>query len=328
MSVNDVHGNDGGQVGVNGRAGGAGVLNVSTVGATTDLPGDYGPIMYWSGTWPSAAVRTSLYNDTKGKSFVNLTEAELSGMTNFWAMDEASGDFVDSIGSEDLTRGNTPTRTAAGLVSTGSADDGASDLGVETTGTHHLALGDPDLWGAFPTDVMVTGWFVIGDSGSNRLSVGAGANYLDKGFLGVWTGATETVIGQCSDNEGGWAQSAATDLSATKQDWHFFAYGFDASEKKCFLVIDDGSVAWSNALAGALAVDGSDFVRNFTLYGASNSNINAFDNVAVWPGYDEEIIATLWNESAGTFYAAFIDFIFNGPRFAWSDRPQIRRIDS
>jgi hypothetical protein len=272
----------------------------------------------------SDAVVTSVYNDSKGKRYEDLTAAEKVGLVSFYNLDEdAPGPYLDSHGSNDLTTSGTPTDNA-GLVR------GDSDIGVDLDpGVTHLETSE-GLWGSFPSDVMITGWFVPGDSGSNRKSVGTCKNYLDPGFLGLNTTFLEAVSVTATDSLGGYVSTGSTDLSASLYEWHFFAYGFEASTKRPFLRIDGGAVVWSGAgLPNALATDDSacdPAHQSFSLYGAGNADINYFDNVAVWnTTYDADLADQLYASGAGHFLARVFDTIFHGPRFAWSQKPTLRR---
>ena len=76
--------------------------------------GVIGPVYWYKGSIPPVAA---LYNSGKGVQCADASPTP----TSCWDMDEASGDYIDSIGSNDLTPVNSPTQTT-GLIVTGDGD--------------------------------------------------------------------------------------------------------------------------------------------------------------------------------------------------------------
>ncbi len=272
--------------------------------------GTIGPIILWDGAIPSSAVQTSLYNSDRGKLIANMTEDELVGVTNGWEMTEDGGPYVDSIGDNDLAATNTPTR-AAGLVSTGDAAEGESDMGTYvdfagSTQTYQLSEG-----GLLPTTYSFSFWVEDSEAATSYGPVVA----LKDGVLGeihygVYSALGSTYLtmsvydGDGWDITGGWAGDANTQYG----DWVHVVGILDGTAKTIKVYFDTaqrGSTTTYDGTAGDFAADDL-----FTIGVAEYDNVPdsnwkfSVDNVALWnrvlTGAE---IDTLYNSGAGEFYA-------------------------
>ena len=91
---------------------GTGAFEIGRIASGNYWNGRIGPVGFWKpSAAPTAAEATALYN-----SGVALRSGQLASVTTptaYWNMDEASGDAVDSVGSNNLTDTNTVTTATA-----------------------------------------------------------------------------------------------------------------------------------------------------------------------------------------------------------------------
>jgi hypothetical protein len=85
--------------------------------ASAEYDGVVGPVAFWAGEALSQSDIDDLYNSGKGTTCADLP----AGAEHCWDMDEASGDYIDSVGANDLTPVNSPTQTT-GLIISGDGD--------------------------------------------------------------------------------------------------------------------------------------------------------------------------------------------------------------
>ncbi len=279
----------------------------------TTMDGIVGPV-YWyrsasGGEVPTDAQVTSLYASGKGKLCADLTAAEKVDLVACWDMSENGGPYVDSIGSNDLTGQNTPTR-AAGLVERSDSGMGfhSDDSAYFTSSIAGLSLVQNEshtfAWWQFVE---------VGDGGSKTISVGKAGGLVISSF----EDACDWV-----DVDGGNIRAGSG--GAVEGEWEFRVVWWDGSIKTGHLQKNNGTpeTATNGKATQASSVAGVEIS-----VGSANGLKGTVDNVAFWRRVltgDER--TTLYNSGAGTFYAAFLDFIFNGPRFAWSQPPVQRRI--
>ena len=283
-----------------------------------DLDGEVGPMMFWKGGFPDAAARTSLYNSGKGKLCADLITAEKVDLVSCWDMTENGGPYVDSIGSNDLTGINTPTRVA-GLVER--SDSGMSVRLNDTDGSHlistdtSLARGDQD----FTVSLWVNPY---GVTGTLNLAIGQDAT-PDFDFI---IQHVDSFLRCRKENDAGVLEAAAVANAYTLGVWRMATLRYTASSNLLECGVDDDAFTGTTLASDGMAMVGA---HQFTVGYTSSEPNAAIDNLGFWPvALTDAQRTTLYNSGAGTFYAAFLDFIFNGPRFAWSQPPQVKRIES
>jgi len=284
-----------------------------------DTDGKIGPIWLWDGSYDTTDF-TILYNDGKG-----YTCADAPALTDpaehCWEMDEDGGPYVDSIGSLDLTGVNTPTQ-AVGLVE----NDQGMGVRLEGGTSSHL-ISSATGWARGDADLTVVMWTLLHTSaaGSTWQAVGYDAS-VDFDFL---IGRTSSQARCGKENDAGGLEYAGphADLALNLDEWHMVTLRYTASTNLLECSVDAGSWQTKTLASDAMAMVGDHKITVGYTAGVSNA---VHDNVAIWNDTvkSDADITTLYNSGAGTFYAAFMDFIFNGPRFAWSAKPEIRRIDS
>ena len=280
--------------------------------------GEAGPIWLYKTTLPDF---DALYNSGKGLTCAETVSGGFGvGLESCWEMEEAGGPYVDSVESNTLTAVNTPTQ-ANGLVER--SDSGmsvnlvrASVQALTLADNAALSLGaDTDMCLAAwinPTVVNVAQFFVAKGTGSTVPDVEYWLYALsDDARFGVGDGTNfryAQVTGGLAANE-----------------WHLMIGCHDSTLDLVTVEVNavEATTAHSSGtqdLAGVFAVGQG---------GSADTNFAdaAIDNVAVWKRVlSASEKATFWNAGAGTFYAAFMDFIFDGPRFAWSQKPEHKRL--
>ncbi len=258
------------------------------------------------------AMATSLYNSDKGKLCADMSGAELTNRVGCWDMTEAGGPYVDSQGSNDLTGVDTPTRSN-GLVER--SDSGMSGRVLNADGSY---FEDTSFVVDYSTGLWVACWVNdgVGDAGSEVLwrvsDAGIEGILLSLG-TNVFTGTVKADVSQLTGT-----------AAYTQGQWHLVEAWWDSSDKKLYIAVDNSTTSSSSATGRAPANStrirfGDDFGGGVVPFET------AFDNCAMWEKTPTTVERdALWDSGAGTFYAAFLDFIFNGPRFAWSQPPEIR----
>ena len=275
--------------------------------------GELDAIVYYKGSIPPV---TSLWNSGKGKDCADMSGSELTNRESCWEMTENGGPYVDSQGSNNLTGVNTPTRVN-GLVER--SDSGMSGRVLNADGSY---FEDTSFVVDYSTGLWVACWVNdgVGDAGSEVLwrvsDAGIEGILLSLG-TNVFTGTVKADV----------SQSTGT-AAYTQGQWHLVEAWWDSSDKKLYIAVDNSTTSSSSATGRAPANStrirfGDDFGGGVVPFET------AFDNCAMWEKTPTTVERdALWDSGAGTFYAAFLDFIFDGPRFAWSAPPEIRRAES
>jgi len=273
-------------------------FNVGRLAGSIYGDGVRGPIMIHSEVL-SSADKTSLYNSGKGKTCADLSGAELTNLVSCWDMDEDGGPYADSIGSNNLTAVNTPTR-AAGLV-----ERSDSGMAVSVVGGSDQYL---NVAGFNPTTTggyTLAQWFSL-----SELLDGHGAGIPNQ-FL-FYNDYTNALI-----YDDGFILPSCSGGNPDDGDWHLAIMWVDTSTGKGYCTIDDGTSAGTALTGSYVAVNGTFSVGKVN----SSPSSSAIDNTAFWPRpltSDER--ATLYNSGAGTYYAsAWGDMIHNGPYYASAD---------
>lgn len=288
-------------------------------GAYTD--GTIGPCYIWNAQ-VSSANRTSIYNSGKGKLCGDLTDTEKTNMIHCWDMTENGGPYADSIGSNNLTAANTPTR-AAGLVE-------RSDSGMSG---YFSRAGESYLYRANTAALNITQDFTIAVWINKSIPIASSLNAVagtQSGTAAGWSlkmDSTEKLRWDIYGSDDGLAYEIT---GTTTGEWYLAIADYDYSTKTLTLLMNNGNF-------GALRTD--TISANPTV-GSANFNIGwdnvyqkwdgGIDNLAIWQRLltsDEK--TALWNAGAGDFYTAYWDAYFSGDpiRFAWSAMPEIRRMD-
>ena len=298
-----------------------GVFRVGLYSSTNDFPGAIGPVMFYkatAGTLDLTTIAASVYNSGKGKTCTNLTAAEQVDLVSCWDMTENGGPYADSVGSNTLTGINTPTRVA-GLVER--SDSGMSVRLNDTDGSHlistdtSLARGDQD----FTVSLWVNPY---GVTGTLNLAIGQDAT-PDFDFI---IQHVDSFLRCRKENDAGVLEAAAVANAYTLGVWRMATLRYTASSNLLECGVDDDAFTGTTLASDGMAMVGA---HQFTVGYTSSEPNAAIDNLGFWPvALTDAQRTTLYNSGAGTFYAAFLDFIFNGPRFAWSQSPQIRRVES
>ena len=263
------------------------------------------------------AVTTSLYNSGKGKTCADLTTGEKVNLSSCWSMTEDGGPYVDSIGSNDLIGFATPTRVA-GLVER--SDSGMSvylDAAIDPFLRSEVDAISPQN---ATSGYTVAFWF--NDRTTLQSTIFASNHTVGDQFSIVGT-AGEALQGTYV---GGSSINASSTGAYALDTWHLGIVWWDPSDSKLRVQLNNATPVVSSGTStvipnplnanhwniGAIAAGNSDlFVDNFLV----------FHQVLTSAERD-----TLWDSGAGTFFVAWLDSIFNGPRFAWSQHPVIRRI--
>jgi len=284
-------------------------FNVGRLAGSIYGDGVRGPIMIHSEVL-SSADKTSLYNSGKGKTCADLSGAELTNLVSCWDMDEDGGPYADSIGSNNLTAVNTPTR-AAGLV-----ERSDSGMGVATVGASSQKLTNANaLLGN--SDFTVALW----------VNITAGASAEQNLFYGGSPGAARTDIYEyvgsgITGYVGG--QFVTVGAASAVSEWTLVILGWDSSDTKGFVSINGAAKSKTANVSAATWSDTTGFAARNT----SGYLTAALDNAVIWQkALTADEITAFYASGAGDFYAAYWDAIFSdGLRFAWSTEPETRRI--
>jgi|GEM_PF-2233599 len=297
---------------VNHISGGINIARLHASGAS-DWDGEIGPVYFWDGALPSAAVRTSLYNSGKGKTCADLTTDEQVGMDYCWDMDEDGGPYESSLTANTLTAGNTPTQ-AAGMV-----ERSDSGMGVNLTNSPYFSYDGAALKpgdGDFSFVYWVNEQSATYDGHISRYGGAGSYSYL------CIQDASSVYMVMSADG------TNTTDGNAKKiaigAGWHMISCQYDATNDLMSWSVDAGTPATESHSGGAYNT-GTEFrVGSY----ASGHFSGQMDNVAYWEGkfLSQAELDGLYDAGAGDFYSAYWDFVFEKPWFAWSKPPETRRL--
>jgi hypothetical protein len=334
-------------------------LTVGAYGAPSSyFNGSVGPIWIWDGSYDTSDFAT-LYNSGIGYSCAD-TPTLNDAAEHCWEMDESGGPYADSVGSMTLTGQNTPTQ-ATGLVAADPTDtsgycfEGDCDLTAVNAPTRAAGLVEQSESGMAVNLVAASSQHLtIADN--SALSLGAGesftlcgwgnsivSNWLNQGIGGKWHGATASLaeytlyattnavnVGLSNGVTRTGVAASQTGLSGQQNVWHLLCGGLDNAGNLAFVQLD-GTYS-SSAYTNDAYDSATDFyVGNLGDSGSTYDFDGALDNVAFWSkALTEAELDSLWASGAGLFYSAYWDAYFSGDpiRFAWSSRPEIRRIIS
>jgi len=286
--------------------------------ASGTYDGVIGPVLRYNSI-PASSVVTSVYNSGKGKLCGDLTAAEKVGLVACWNMTEDGGPYADSIGSNTLTGVNTPTR-AAGLVEQSDSGMGVRTVGASSSHLISTAAG-LDLQGSDYTYVTwvntdwTTGYIGGGTYGADFWLIGNSA-------LGAVTGYHYTTVANCTT-------TATANGALAKNTWTMVAMWFSSTDNKAYIELNANGTIKDTGSCNPGPLPNA--YQNFKVgWNSTASMTGSHDNSALWKRVltsDER--SELYNSGAGDFYAAFWDAYFSGDpiRFAWSARPEIRRMN-
>lgn len=274
-------------------------------------PGSYsnnviGPVMYWKGDLGDfTTVRDSVYNSTKGKACADLTTAEKVNLISCWDMTEDGGPYADSIGSNNLTGVNTPTR-AAGLVERSDSGMSTQVVGASSQALRTAQTAANSSWSGVTS---VAGWVMRTSSGTGHESfwINGGSAFSATHFsCGIDGGVSGQFMSVGGSDDGDYKTAAIGSVSFN--EWHLVACGIDSS-KRPWISVDGSAKTVGSALTGNVAYtfNSGDFIGVHLLNstaGTPGDKDQVFDNVAYWLNYDltDANIAELYAAGAGLFY--------------------------
>jgi hypothetical protein len=308
--------------------------------------GSLGPAYWWKSVVSGATI-TSIYNSGIALSCDDAIAID-GTMTRCWELDEdpsgGADSYKDSVTagvSDSLSPVGTPTPTrVAGLV-----DRSDSGMSVAFSDAGESYFIDADwAWGTnlLATGVTVVGWVnARAHPGTNYFQAAAVYNNEGGGNTdGLSGGLTSTTTGIF--NSGNCALGTrGTDVAATAawtdimNKWVFYTCRFNPTtaqtEVRGYGDITNSGVTyigtggdvespWSPENAGMRFNKGWSYSHN-----AGDVN---WDNVAIWYSYlSNDDLDTLYNSGAGTFYTAYLNFLWNDQvHFAWRFEPEIVRV--
>lgn len=219
----------------------------------------------------------------------------LTGLVNYWAMDEASGTRADSAGSVTLTDVNT-----VGAVA-GKHNNAASYVlgSAETLTAPGFSLPSGDMTLSF--------WLqpAIDNDDAQRGFFGIGTTWTSATALNIyWVPASDKLRLLCGDDAG--AYKNVDSLTAVPfGSWYHVVVTYTASTKVYTIYVN------GDAGASTPALTGGPYRTASTLWAGGRYNVAAYethylDEVGIWSrvlSADER--ATLYNSGAGKFYPTF-----------------------
>jgi hypothetical protein len=283
-----------------------------------EFDGDMGPVFWYKGGLPPVS---DLYAAGAGMDCEAAAAAgfDTNGVS-CWNMDENGGPYVDSWGSNDLSGVNTPTQ-GSGLISRGD-----SGLAVEMVdGNNSYMNGNYALF-ASEQDYSQCEW-QHESADSTTIVFGASLGNLSTAY--TWNVAINSGVNAFQaiayDSVSGTSNGQVTSFGTTDQ-WRLLCWGYQASSKKAWASVDGSAKAFGVALSNGLRLD-SDYIW-FARSASAGDTDFVGDQLTLWAGKELTAgeISDLWASGAG-LWAAVWDTIFNGPRFAWSAPPELRRIE-
>ncbi len=239
-----------------------------------DYDGSVGPLIWYENGIPDVTIRAALYNSGKGKLCEDMTAADKTNAVACWDMTEDGGPYVDSIGSNDLTGINTPTR-ADGLVER--SDSGISVNLVAASSQALTIVDNASLSLGADTPVCVAAWINPTSVSINQNFVGKGTGSTAPGieyWLYAISGSMRFVV---SD---GTTFNFAEVAGLTANVWHLVIGCHDPVLDVVTLELDAVEDSTAHAigtqdLTGTFAVGKSGSLNESFVSGA-------VDNVAIW----------------------------------------------
>jgi hypothetical protein len=233
-----------------------------------------------------------------------------------WNFD-ASGDLGnDNCSTYDLS--------AVGSVT---SDTGLDGLAIVTSPTNYMQAAASFPVGVSGAGASMSCWFYQTGSGGFP---GLMATSLQSGGVTVYGmmvyGSGYSVTMRFRP-DGDVEQNIGSPVMLTDSTWGLVTIWYDASDKRGRIQVNDGTVGTSNARTAAnLSLNAG--YRGTIGGGWTNGTFTGrIDSCGVWDyAQTAQQRADVYNSGAGYFYAAYLDSMFNdGLRFAWSERPELRR---
>lgn len=216
--------------------------------------------------------------------------ALIDNLISYWKMDEASGDAVDSHGTNTLTDQNT-VGSAAGKINNGRDFERDSVEHFTHTDNASLSTGDIDFTFAFwfkPETVVDFEWILAKDDLSSNRDYGFYSDASGTVYFYVVTGSSVQVPSNVNISAGTWYHIVG---------WH------DSVNNEIGIAINAGTAATQ---AHSLGVN--DTTAGFCIGGASGTNTadGIIDEVGFWKRVlTSQERTDLYNGGAGLAYGSF-----------------------
>ena len=225
----------------------------------------------------------ALYNSGHGKSYADLTTAEKIGLGSYWDLDEASGNRVDSHGSNTLTDNN----TVGSATNSYPANLPGRVASFVAANSEYLTRASFTMPGSYAVSIWVHGFDGYPGTPANvgtLLSCGAypldaQVHFSNYGYFGGNIVADGTNYYSAVGYYGDWVPYDQG------PKWHHFLIEYDAATRKTTVRIDNRSTALeSSAIAGTRAATPSTLYMGGGPGGIGITNCtNRVSVVAVWP---------------------------------------------
>jgi len=223
----------------------------SATGTTDAWDGNIARVGYYS-TAGSDAIRTSLYNSGKGKSYADLTTAEKVGLVSYWNLDEASGDRADSHGSNTLTDNN----TVGSATNSYPANLPGRVANFVAANSEYLSAPDDGAGLSIDGDHSFSVWFYSTGTGTNRAIISQ--RTAGDGAYQLYLDTSDQLHAYVTDSVSGFSEPVRAGAIADN-GWHLAIMTYTASDKKLRLYLDDGSETAGSALSNGPVSSTQDF---------------------------------------------------------------------
>lgn len=228
----------------------------------------------------------------------------------YWKLDEASGNALDAVGTNDLTDTNT-VGTTTGKV--GTARDFVAANGELFSHGDNATLSTGDV------DFTITAWFKPQDMTANRIVVGKGGGDIEYD-IALRSGGPNLQFRACSGSGFAGLDAASDTTTLSAGTWYFVVGWHDATANTLNIQVNNGTV-YSTSYSGGV-YDGPN-----TFYigkGFDSSFDGAIDEVGFW----KQVLTTqertdLWNGGAGLAYSSFGGAAFRPAWAAVANRPVV-----
>lgn len=226
------------------------------------------------------------------------------GLVSYLKLDEASGVYADSYGTNNLTNVNSVVAAAGTKVGAGAAQFvAASSQQLNCADNASLSTGDVEFW--------IACWVWVDSLAADHALVakGTGTSATTREFTLTAALSSARFIFQMGDvNNTGTAQVNAATNGATTGAWHFLLAGRDKAADTLFLRQNHGTIVTASA-AGKIPPDTAGLFRLGVLNAATSYHDGRLDAVAFgksppvgMAAVADEISARLWNGGAGREY--------------------------